>query len=74
MTTRLSCFPAPKPIFIFKLNTLSSGAYINIPGSGFTSYGGLALVDDYQAIAADKDTTAGAAVTSEFEAEKQNMT
>ena len=32
------------------------------------------MVDDYQAIAADKDTTAGAAVTSEFEAEKQNMT
>jgi len=46
------------------LNTLSSGAYINIPGSGFTSYGGLALVDDFQAIAADKDTTAGAAVTT----------
>ena len=43
---------------------IASGTYINIPGSTHVTFGGIALVDEFQAIAADYDTTAGAAVQS----------
>ena len=47
-------------IFMLQLSVANSDAYVIIPGSGNTVYGGTHLIDDYHATAAIEDATSAA--------------